>query len=273
MVIFSDIITNFGNTVVTSAYLEILDIGNKRETIPTITSTSFSIKSFTKIIVPDALYDQWIVAPVWSNYAENIIRYTEYKYNIKLYDYVESTVLNAYIDTDYKPNQDTKLELQYLVKGFNTNAIILGCCEGTPKVNNAGNGIIRIQSNSSVNRVGFGNGEGTTVDITGYAANNTVYTVKYDKNKVYIDDNLVTTLPTSTWTANYSLWLFGRNTAGVLGFPFLGNIYYCKIWENETLVRDYKPCLYNNQAGLWDEVEGKFYGNANSTGTLTVGNE
>lgn len=36
---------------------------------------------------------------------------------------------------------------------------------------------------------------------------------------------------------------------------------------------DLRPCTYNGAAGLWDIVSGTFYGNSNTSGTLTVGND
>ena len=51
-----------------------------------------------------------------------------------------------------------------------------------------------------------------------------------------------------------------------------GNTYYCKIYSTEgTLVRDYIPCQTTfGEIGLWDDVNGVFYGNA-GTGTFTAG--
>lgn len=90
------------------------------------------------------------------------------------------------------------------------------------------------------------------------------------------------TFDNTTYTASYantnsqtkSLYLFARNNYdGATTSNTKQKVYSLYIIDNGVLVRDYKPCLYNNQAGLWDSVEGKFYGNANNTGTLTVGND
>lgn len=50
-------------------------------------------------------------------------------------------------------------------------------------------------------------------------------------------------------------------------------MYSCKIYDNETLVRDFVPCKNATGAvGLYDTVEGQFYANA-GTGTFTAGPE
>lgn len=50
-------------------------------------------------------------------------------------------------------------------------------------------------------------------------------------------------------------------------------MYSCKIYDNETLVRNFVPCKNASGAvGLYDTVEGQFYANA-GTGTFTAGPE
>lgn len=48
--------------------------------IPTLSGSSafYSISSSCKIIVPDVLYDDWIVATNWSTYADHIVKASEY---------------------------------------------------------------------------------------------------------------------------------------------------------------------------------------------------
>jgi hypothetical protein len=48
--------------------------------VPSLSSTSAfsSIPSDCKIIVPDALFDEWIAATNWSTYASNIIKKSEW---------------------------------------------------------------------------------------------------------------------------------------------------------------------------------------------------
>lgn len=58
--------------------LMLLDFSN-HEQIPTISNTTFqNLNSDAKIIVPDDLYDDWIVASNWSTYASQIISKSNY---------------------------------------------------------------------------------------------------------------------------------------------------------------------------------------------------
>ena len=45
-----------------------------------------------------------------------------------------------------------------------------------------------------------------------------------------------------------------------------GKLYYLKIYDNNTLIRDMVPCLNNGVAGMLDKATGVFYGNS-GTGT------
>lgn len=87
------------------------------------------------------------------------------------------------------------------------------------------------------------------------------------------DNTTYTASYANTNSINYSLYLFARNSYGTVTSNTKQKVYSLYIIDNGVVIRDYKPCLYNNQAGLWDSVECKFYGNANNTGTLTVGND
>jgi hypothetical protein len=50
------------------------------DVVPTLSSNVFSnIASDCKIIVPDALYDEWIAASNWSTYASYIIKASEFE--------------------------------------------------------------------------------------------------------------------------------------------------------------------------------------------------
>lgn len=102
------------------------------------------------------------------------------------------------------------------------------------------------------------------------ATKDTAYVYKQNKNVVYVDGNLVKTLNQNEFSSEYNMYLL----AGHLGGTSIGNIgnvklYYCKIWDGETLVRDYIPVLDSNGvACLYDKVEGKYYYNQ-GTGTFS----
>ena len=65
--------------------------------------------------------------------------------------------------------------------------------------------------------------------------------------------------------------LFNLNTSGTPGgiaidtSPSVMTLYGCKIYEDETLVRDFVPAVYQNVVGLYDRVTKTFEGSLTST--------
>lgn len=102
--------------------------------------------------------------------------------------------------------------------------------------------------------------------------------VYVDKNKnvtsITVDGETIShTYTDTTFSANYNIYLFGCNNAGSVMSQYIGGtIYYCKMYDNDVLVRDYVPCYRNsdNEVGLYDLVNGVFYTNA-GTSTFTKG--
>ena len=105
----------------------------------------------------------------------------------------------------------------------------------------------------------------------GSVTNNTDYVIKKSGTQIYNNGSLSTTITTATFSTTYNLYLFGNNENGTFAFPFYSKIYYCKIWENGVLVRDFIPVLDgNNVACLLERVENKFYYNK-GTGIFSYG--
>lgn len=82
--------------------------------------------------------------------------------------------------------------------------------------------------------------------------------------------NLVSrkTLSTSVNTGR-NLYVFARNNNGTPDSFSASRLYGLKIWQDDVLVRDFRPCLKNGVAGLYDDVSKRiFY----SSGTPLVFN-
>ncbi len=100
----------------------------------------------------------------------------------------------------------------------------------------------------------------------------TIYSVWLDKCGPCCVDGV----PFVTGTGNasaYSCYLFAVNQANVANSPAVARLYSCVIRERRgeavVRVRDFVPCRNPaGEAGLWDFVEGKFYGNQ-GTGRFT----
>lgn len=88
----------------------------------------------------------------------------------------------------------------------------------------------------------------------------------YDKNVLYVDG--VETVRPNTTSNFYNV---GNHLLLLTYVPKVqsikAKIYSCKIYENNTLVRDFIPVLQvsTRRYGLWDKVEGKFYVSPNGT--------
>ena len=63
----------------------------------------------------------------------------------------------------------------------------------------------------------------------------------------------------STVNTGRSLYLFARNNNGTPDDFSSSRIYFLKIWQDGDLVRDFRPCLKNGVAGLYDAVSKRIF--------------
>lgn len=109
----------------------------------------------------------------------------------------------------------------------------------------------------------------TEQPTSGYTTSSgSVHIWKLAKNNLYVDGALKDTFTLKTKTATVPLYLFSRGANNDAGTH---TIYYCKVWDGETLVRDFVPVLKRNKPALLDRVNNKLYFNAGS-GEFTTGN-
>lgn len=171
-----------------------------------------------------------------------------------------------YIDTGVKGSNLTKIE----IKISNTiTATAAGDVLGSRSSNTSTDSIL----------LGFyyggwihwgGNDEAFT-DIR-----NKTSTVLIDKNKSYIYNDstsqfdLVNTYNDITFETPDNLLLFASRERGLVGAYVAIDLYYCKIWEDDVLVRDFIPVIdYDGIACLYDRVSQTFFYNQ-GTGSFTV---
>ena len=102
--------------------------------------------------------------------------------------------------------------------------------------------------------------------VGGYSDTKETEILKQDNNLGYRNNELVHTFPYLEFTDTNNIWLFGRNADGSLSDAGDTKLYYCKIWNNGVLTRDFIPCIrsLDNQAGLYDLVSNTFYRNTGS---------
>lgn len=168
-------------------------------------------------------------------------------------NYIEGD--NAYIDTGYKPNNNTRLEVMYYAYG---SASSIACCD-TAWMNN-GFGIIQQAAeygSSAARQLGM---------IT-----NTLVKASLE-NGIFTRNGTTWNIAASTFQTAYNMYLFATNRAGkAIEIASKLRIYECRLYENNNAVRDFIPCKNpSGEAGMWDDINGGFYGNI-GTGSFTPG--
>ena len=74
-------VMNLGNAIFYSCKKIAAFDFSRHEAIPTLSSTSCFSTTTGAIVVPDDLYDEWIVATNWATYADRIVKASEYQPN------------------------------------------------------------------------------------------------------------------------------------------------------------------------------------------------
>lgn len=161
-----------------------------------------------------------------------------------------------YIDSDYKPNQDTTVKLKVKLTqtgsrtlfgtdaGWSANGFALGCTFAH-----------------------YGSNTDTFVDLNDGA----LHDVSFAKNVLTIDGVVKCTFDVATFTMGTNMMLFANNRSGTISEYTQMDLYSLRVYDSETLVRDFVPCENSsNEVGLYDLVSGQFYGNA-GTGSFTAG--
>ena len=168
--------------------------------------------------------------------------------------YIQSSG-TQYINTGFSPNQDTRVDIDVSHNHASGSYEMFGA-----DVSWTGNGYSVLATNCH-----YGT-QTTSITTFGDGAR---HTVSLNKNVLSVDG-------TVKWTATYSAFSVGHpiaicalNRAGSVAEHSTQNVYSCQIYDNDTLVRDYVPCVNaSGEAGLYDLVGKQFYGNA-GTGTFT----
>ena len=112
-----------------------------------------------------------------------------------------------------------------------------------------------------------------SVDITNNL--NDKYTIKVNNSKMSINDTEKAITTYSNFTTPSNAYIFSASGTYPAGYVNASTkLYYCKIWNGTTLIRDYVPCYRknDNEVGLYDLVNDVFYTNS-GTGVFTKGND
>ena len=173
-------------------------------------------------------------------------------------EYIESTGAQ-YIDMGISGNDKTKIEIKF-VTAYQV---------GYPQI--VGNMV----TSSSAITFNLSRGAATsrwgskTFDTGGRITANEICQIEMSNGGYYINGNSIWTPNANAFTTNGNMYLFKANGGSA---TFTGKIYYCKVYENNILVRDFVPCLNNNGIPcLLDKVQNRFYYNQ-GTGDFIASN-
>lgn len=177
-------------------------------------------------------------------------------------EYIQSSG-TQYINTQYYANGNSSYVLQY--SDFKVKGVVFGAYNGSWAtgsglyINTAdsdgGNPFLHYYANARV-RVGF-HSEGV---------------IEINKGAFYLDGTQYLNLDTKTFNINYPTYIFGANWRRQSDHYASYRLHYLKIYDNDTLVRDFVPCYRKAdfKAGMYDLVNNVFYTNA-GTGEFTLG--
>ena len=177
-------------------------------------------------------------------------------------EYLESTG-TQWIDTGVLAGQDIKIEAHFY-RDASPSQFAYGVRSGSTTICCA-------------------TGYGSTESISGYVRwGSTAYTaaippgdvvISQDKNGVVVNGRASAYTATQTVVSltGYTIALFAaKNSATTVTANLYGKIYYCKIWDNGVLVRDFIPVRKGTVGYLYDRVTGRLFGNA-GTGDFVLG--
>lgn len=189
----------------------------------------------------DEIYQQGYDSGYEVGQAESKVPYS------KELDYIESSG-TQYIDTGFKPNQNTRVKILFSYSSA-------GYVFGSEKAWKSASYDLH-SSLCAYNNVSYSFGALTT---------NSIYFADFNKNNFTLQNGTSKVFTSATFNSGLNLYLFGGNRGGSLNEAMTGKIYACKIYDDDTLVRDFIPVLdENGTPSLFDKVNKQFYYNQGS---------
>ena len=178
-------------------------------------------------------------------------------------EYIQSSG-TQYINTGFKPNQDTRVVTKFDMTQTDTAwRKLWGSGSGSYNLDFAlwNDGTTKLQSY-------YGTKTNNAVSITDMSLN-----VDANKN-IWEYSGETITFDKNNFTCAYSMYIFNVNKDNSSEYlPGMMKLYLFKIYDNDVLVRDFIPCKNPSGAiGLYDSVNNQFYQNVGS-GTFIAGPE
>lgn len=176
-------------------------------------------------------------------------------------EYIESSG-TQYIDTGFKPNQNTKIIMEFaMVDGASDYALFGSQDSATVSM-------YRVLNRGSTFKVTFG---ASALDFRDYGVTPTQKTkLEFGKGSIRIGD-MLDDFNDQTFQGGYSCMLFAASNGSSVSWKAKMRLYSCQIYDNDFLIRNFMPCKNESDVvGLYDIVNKKFYTNA-GTGAFVAG--
>lgn len=178
--------------------------------------------------------------------------------------YLQSSGSN-YIDTGFIPDNNTRVFCGMTCLNTTNNGVFYGASDASNKlcfleyIKNSFTLIELYSRHANQNNKLYSNYANDIVlgaTIIDHNGNQTVARMK-DK---YASATHGSTYSPPTFTSPCSLYIFASNVAGTAANAMQSKLYFMRIYNNGTLVRDFIPCKDPNSVeGLYDIVNGQFY--------------
>ena len=183
------------------------------------------------------------------------------------YSYIEATG-TQYIDTGFSPDSNTQVDYKVeTTSGAFDASPFIGTRLGSSN-NNRFFPIAYLNVQDTC-RSAFGL---TTIQLP--VSGNTVFEGSFrPKSGVSIINGMSYDISNASFqkVENNNLYIFATSGYSSNLYQSHGKMYYCKIYDNGTLIRNYIPCKNdNNEIGMYDLINGVFYSNQ-GTGSF-IGN-
>lgn len=182
-------------------------------------------------------------------------------------EYIQSSG-TQYIDTGFKPNQNTRVTADVTILSIKNASISPFGTRGesTPTAPTS-YCVWAMQTGTTINSDFFGGRKSSNFQCEGVRMN-------IDKNKnVCVVNSITLTNDSATGSASYPLFLFGCNDIGDFDYSASIRMYGAAIYDNDELVHNFKPA--KDESGvvcLYDTVSKSYFYNAGS-GIFTGGPE
>ena len=240
--------------------------GQQRRTLPLIVFTEVPISTLViQLATASATIRLSAAATTFGTRATLYVTLTEpLPTDYQQVSYLESTG-TQYINTGYKANYNTSVRTKVMFNETSASQGIYCSRDGSVSSNTYSLFIV-----NTAFRHDYKSSQTTTSLKT---SANTDYEISSNKNVLTINNQVYNTATYTSFSASYNMTLMASTVGGTGLANYLnGRMYYCKIYDNDLLVRDLVPCYRksDNKPGFYDILNNVFYTNA-GTGEFTVG--